>query len=416
MSPRLACFIGCRYILSRKGSRFISLTSLISMGGLVLGVLALIIVLSVFNGSQGIMRDRTLITVPHGAIQADAGFTQWREARAILARMPAIRATAPFIDSEAMVSRQGNHQIARIRGIDPAAEQQIASIAPHIQSGSLELLVPGQRRAIVARQLAASLRVEPGDSINLVLPTLAGDGRNFDLDMHRFTVAGIFDARFTIGANLAYVHLEDSADFMGLDNVDSALQLRLEVDQVRQAAGIVESALALLREHFPDHEFSGMDWSQREASLFNALKLEKVMTTFMLMMIVAVGAFNIVSTLVMIVADKQPDIAILRTMGAGNGTIMGIFIVQGFLTGLVGTLTGTVLGVATVFNFDRISAFIQRLTTPDDMFIISSLPAVLQWSDVLLICGCALLISFLATLYPAWKAARIQPAEILRYE
>ena len=386
------------------------------MGGLVLGVLALIIVLSVFNGSQGIMRDRTLITVPHADIQADATFTQWAEASSFLSALPGIKGTAPFMDSEAMVSRQGNHQIARIRGIDPVAEQAIASIAPHIQTGSLTQLVAGARHAILARQLASALRVVPGDSINLVLPSLAADGRNFNLEMHRFTVAGIFDARFTIGANLAYIHIEDSAAFLGLDTVDEALHLRLDLDQVQQAEAIIETSLALLRARFPDHQFSGLSWSQREASLFNALKLEKVMTTFMLMMIVAVGTFNIVSTLVMIVADKQADIAILRTMGAGQGTIMGVFIVQGFLTGLVGTLVGTLLGVAVVLNFDLIAESIQRLTTPDDMFIISSLPAVLQWSDVLLICSCALLISFLATLYPAWQAARIQPAEILRYE
>lgn len=386
------------------------------MAGLVLGVMALIVVLSVFNGSQGIMRERTLITVPHGDISVDRSFRDWQEIRTLLLEQADISGVAPYINLEAMISQRGYHQVAQVKAIDPVLEGTVSQLQQHMLQGRVDDLQAGERGILLGRALASNLRLLPGDNLNLVLPEMNSDGRNFDLNLHRFTVTGIFDVQFSIGSSLAYIHIEDGADILGLADVADALQLRLQMADINQARAVLSRVLGLLALTFPDYNFHGVDWSTSEASLFNALKLEKVMTSFMLMMIVAIGAFNIVSTLVMVVSDKQADIAILRTMGASQTTVMSIFMVQGFVVGLLGTLAGAAAGLLVVLNFSWVSRLIHYISTPSDMFIISSLPAELHWSDVYLICLCALVISFLATLYPAWKASKIHPAEILRYE
>lgn len=409
-------FIGCRYILAKKGNRFISFTSLISMAGLVLGVFALIVVLSVFNGSQGIQRDRTLITVPHGSISTQEDFSQWQEVRDFLLQDEEIQAAAPYIELEAMLSQQGYHQVAQVKGIEPALETEVSDLDRHMTAGNLESLVEGSHNIVLARGLANTLRLNVGDAVNLVLPELREGSRAVGMKSHRFTVSGIFDVQFRIGSNLAYINLADSADILGLDNSTRALSLRLRLAHIHQARETLDNKLAALSAAFPEQDFSAIGWSESEASLFNALKLEKVMTSFMLMMIVAIGAFNIISTLVMVVSDKQADIAILRTMGAREKTIMAIFLVQGAMVGLVGTLVGAILGIVLVLNFELASGLMRLFNEPSDIYIISTLPAELQWPDVWIVCSCALIISFVATLYPAWKASRIHPAEILRYE
>ncbi|MEX2365678.1 MAG: FtsX-like permease family protein, partial [Pseudohongiellaceae bacterium] len=201
-----------------------------------------------------------------------------------------------------------------------------------------------------------------------------------------------------------------------LDSIGQALRLRLSVTDIDQAGRIVADAISRLEQQFPGQSFQGLDWSIREASLFNALKMEKILIRFLLFMIVVIGAFNIVSTLVMVVNDKQADIAILRTMGAGKHTIMSIFMVQGLIVGVLGTFLGAALGILVTVNFASVSALIENLLAPGNIYLISRLPAELQTSDVILVCLVAPLISFLATLYPAWRASRIHPAEVLRYE
>ncbi|MDT8397254.1 MAG: lipoprotein-releasing ABC transporter permease subunit [Pseudomonadales bacterium] len=412
MLKSLSFFIGTRYILARHDNRFISFTSLISMAGLTLGVLALIIVLSVFNGSQGIMRDRTLITVPHADIYREEGsFSDWRSVRQRLLEEARILAVSPYVQAEAMLSQRGYHQVATIKAIVPDAEMSVSTLEDSMVQGSLSDLQPGRQGIILGRVLAGNLRLNVGDAVNLIVPELQMDSADFRLNMHRFTVVGVFDVRFNIGAELALIHLDDSPGLLGLDSVDEALHLRLKVDDIDAAATIVEQTLAQL-----GPGYGGEDWSIAEASLFNALKMEKIMTTFMLMMIVAIGAFNIVSTLVMVVSDKQADIAILRTMGAGQRSIMGVFMVQGITVGLIGTALGALLGIAIVMNFEFLGALLEGIISPSGVYILSALPAELQRQDVILICSSALIISFLATLYPAYKASRIHPAEVLRYE
>jgi lipoprotein-releasing system permease protein len=415
MFKSIPFLIGLRYILARKNNRFISFTSLISMAGLILGVLAIIVVLSVFNGSQGIMRDRTLITVSHGEIQADASFNQWEEAMAVVRAVSEVSGVAPYIPLEAMLSQRDYHQVTQIKAILPELETRVSSIADNMVQGRLEDLRPRRNGIILGRTLAGDLRLNPGDAVNLVVPGLSGNSR-LTLNMHRFTVVGIFDPQFTIGSTLALIHLDDGSALTTTDDVSAAPRLRIRVADLDKADSVVSDVVDELNRVFPEAGFRGQDWSTMEASLFNALKMEKIMTWFMLMMIVAIGAFNIISTLVMVVSEKRADIAILRTMGASENTIMGIFIVQGTMVGIIGTLAGALTGVLLAANFSKISAVFEAALSPGDLYLITALPSRLQSADVWITCAFALLISFMATLYPAWKASQILPAEVLRYE
>ena len=418
MSPSRipAFFIGLRYILARKDNRFISFTSLISMAGLTLGVLALIIVLSIFNGLQGLQRDRTLITVPHGDISAVPGFTDAEAAIALLSGMDSVAGVAPYMLAEAMLSQRGYHQVTQVRGIDPGREGQVTPIEDNMLAGSLSDLVPGSQRIVIGRALAGNLRLDIGDSVNLIVARSNAAGTDVRSEMHRFVVAGIFDVQFSIGSALALIHIDDSLQLLGINAPGEQLHLRLKFNDIDTAGADVAAGVQLLNNQLPGPDYRGEDWSVTEAALFNALKLEKVMTWFMLMMIVAIGAFNIVSTLVMVVAEKQADIAILRTMGAGQRTVMGIFVVQGSIVGFLGVLCGAVTGILIAVNFPRISSSVEKLLNRDGLYLISSLPSELHWNDVAITCGVALVISFLATLYPAWKASHIMPAQVLRYE
>jgi lipoprotein-releasing system permease protein len=411
-----AFFIGLRYILAKRDNRFISFTSLISMAGLTLGVLALIVVLSVFNGLQGLQRERTLITVPHGDIHAVPGFLDAEAAARALANMDSVIALAPYTLTEALLSQQGYHQVTQVRGIDPGREVQVSPLASSMIAGSLPALQPGAQGIVLGRALAGNLRLDIGDPVNLVVPQSNPAGTGVTLKMHRFTVVGIFDVQFSIGSDLALIHIDDSLPLLGVSEPGEYLHLRLKFNDIDSAGREVAAGVQRLRQLYPGPDYRGEDWSVTEATLFNALRLEKVMTWFMLMMIVAIGAFNIVSTLVMVVAEKQADIAILRTMGASQRTVLGIFLVQGSVVGVIGILLGAASGILIALNFAPISAFIQNAVSPDSLYMLSSLPSRLQWQDVAITCGTALVISFLATLYPAWKASRIMPAQVLRYE
>lgn len=386
------------------------------MMGLTLGVMVIVIVLAIFNGAQGEQRERTLITVPQADIYTEGSFPQWQQASTLLSQQISIESVSPYIALEAMLSKNGIHQVTEVKGIVPELEAQTSEIANSMRQGSLGALRSGERGIVLGRRLANSLRLLPGDTVNLIVPELANASSRLQLNMHTFTVVGIFDVQFSIGSELALIHLDDSAELLKLNSIDEAVRLRLKVDDIFDAANLVNTNLELLSNELPGVDYQGEDWSVSEASLFNALRMEKIMTWFMLMMIVAIGAFNIISTLVMLVSEKKADIAILRTMGAGQRTVMAIFMVQGLLVGVSGTILGAVLGLLIAFNFEFIGELLELLFIPDGMFMLSIIETDIQSSDVLITCLFALFISFLATLYPAWKASRIHPAEVLRYE
>ncbi len=413
-SKQPAIFIGLRYLLAKRNNRF-SFISLISMTGLTLGVMALVVVLSVFNGSQSVMRDRTLITVPHADVSATPAFTTWPQAVDLLRAQPGIAAVAPYTSVDALLSQKGYHAVTQVRGILPDDEVAVSTLSKVMVEGSLDQLQPGKQGIVLGRALANNLRVWPGDAINLLVPQVTAEGKQVSTQMHHFTVVGIFDVQFNIGSDLAYVHLQDSEQLLPAGSLDAAVHLRLKTVDINNADQQVVASLKLLNSELPGPQYHGEDWTITEASLFNALRLEKFMTWLMLMMIVAIGAFNIISTLVMVVAEKQADIAILRTMGAGQGTILAIFLVQGSMVGIIGVSVGAVLGSLVATNFTAIASALEQVLSPDSLYMISSLPTQWRSSDVLITCGVSLLISFLATLYPAWKASRIHPAQVLRY-
>ena len=409
-------FIGLRYILSKKDNRIISFTSLVSMTGLTLGVMVIVIVLAIFNGAQGEQRERTLITVPHADIYTEGNFPEWQQAINILSQQDGIESVSAYTLLEAMLSKNGIHQVTEVKGINPETETLTSEIESSMLHGSLAELRSGDRGIILGRRLANSLRLFSGDAVNLIVPELAKSSSDLQLNMYTFVIVGIFDVQFSIGSELALIHIDDSVELLNLNNIDEAVRLRLKVEDIFNAANLVNRNIDLLASELPGSDYQGKDWSVSEASLFNALRMEKIMTWFMLMMIVAIGAFNIISTLVMVVSEKKTDIAILRTMGASESTIMTIFIVQGLLVGVSGTIFGAGLGLIITANFESIGKLLELLVIPDGMFMLSIIETDIQITDVVITCLVALLISFLATLYPAWKASRIHPAEILRYE
>jgi lipoprotein-releasing system permease protein len=411
MFKPVSLFVGLRYTRTRKRNLFVSFVSVISMLGITLGVLAMIVVLSVINGSTAVMRSETLKSVPHVVIGFPAGGADWEGLASEVQNAAGVRAVAPFLEGEAWIRHQGQDRFIRLRGVEPLAELAVMDGPSTSLQELMGVLAETDNGIVLGSRLARDLGIFSSQSVS-VTPLRSLLGRTLD-DAKGLSVLGAADFVFYGNDSVALVRLDQARELFVNQNV----QLRLKVDDVFQAADIADQALAASGDR------DGLEivpWNVSQRTLFDALRMEKMLTGFMLLMIVMIGAVNIVSTLVMVVADKSADIAILRTMGAGKGAIMGIFIVQGTLAGLSGVLLGTLLGVLVALNLTSISTafenFINNLLAPEQLFMISYLRAELIWRDVLVIGLVALLISFLATLYPAYRAARVQPAAVLRYE
>ena len=408
-------FIGLRYTRAKRRNHFISFISMISMLGIGLGVMALIVVLSVMNGFQKEIRARILGVTPHLQVISDSGqLNDWQHVLDIVAKDPEVRAAAPYVNGQGMVSLNDNVQGVMVRGILPDAEQRLTGLGDKMKHGALSDLRAGGFNIVLGVDLARALGAHVGDTVLLITPQGQITPAGMLPRLKQFHVVGIFEIGMAPYDNaLALINLEDAQKLYRMGDSVSGISGSLHnLDLAPQVAFELEDKL-------PKDTYA-TDWTRQNANYFSVVAMEKKMMFIILSLIVLVAAFNIVSTLVMAVTDKQADIAILRTMGASPKSIMQIFMVQGMLIGLIGMATGVIGGVLIALNIGTIVPFIEHLFgvqfLSKEFYYISELPSDLQKTDVFVVAGMSFLISLLATLYPSWRAAKIQPAEALRYE
>jgi lipoprotein-releasing system permease protein len=409
--------IGRRYLRS-TGNRFLSFISLMSMVGVAIGVAVLIVVLSVMNGFERELRERILSMTSHATVTTfGAGLQDWPALRERALANPAVEAVAPYVEGEALLIGERSDGVSAavaLRGIDPALETQVSAISERLRSGSLELLEPGSYRMLLGAEVAARLGVAAGDTVVAAIAQGTVTPAGVVPRMRRFTVAGVFySGMYEIDNGLALVNLGDAGRLFRTGEDVSGLRLKVS-DPLRAPSVAREVARGM------DGGFLVEDWTQRHANFFRSIELTKRMMFFILLLVVAVAAFNIVSTLVMAVKDKQPDIAILRTLGARPGSVLAIFATQGTVIGLLGTLGGVALGVLLSVNLERLVHGLERLLGTRFMdasvYLMSDLPAHVEAADVTLIAATAFALCCLSTLYPAWRAARTHPARALRHD
>ena len=410
--------VGWRYTRAGRAGRrngFISFISGVSMLGIALGVAALIIVLSVMNGFQKEVTDRMLSVIAHVEIFESQGnaLADWRQTAEQARRLPQVIGAAPFIASQALIARGDDMRGALVRGISPAEEASVTDLAARLKDTTLARLVPGGWGIVLGVELARNLGVRVGDKVTIAAPggqvTPAGLIPRFK----QLTVVGTFDAgHYEYDSGLALIHLDDAAKLFRLEG-PSGVQLRLQ--DLHSARDV---AMQLALQMGPG--VTVRDWTRTNRNWFSAVQLEKRLMFIILTLIVAVAAFNLVSTLVMTVTDKNADIAILRTLGASPRSVMGIFMVQGAAAGVIGTLSGVLLGLVIAFNVDLIVPAIEKLLSvaflPPSVYLISRMPSEPRADDIVPIVAISLLLSFVATLYPSWRASRVQPADALRHE
>jgi lipoprotein-releasing system permease protein len=408
-------FIGLRYTRAKKRNHFISFISLISMLGMALGVMALIVVLSVMNGFQKEIRARMLGATPHLEVVADGGrIADWRSVLDKVVQNPQVLAAAPYVGGQGMLSFGQNVQGVMVRGIAPERETAITELANKVKTGSLSDLRSGEFGIVLGVDLARALGVQVGDKVMLIAPQGMITPAGMMPRLKQFRVVGLFEIGMApYDNNLALINIADAQKLFQLGDTVTGISARLrDVDVAPQVSREIQSRL-------PDDLYAN-DWTHQNSNYFRAVQMEKKMMFIILSLIVAVAAFNIVSTLVMAVTDKQADIAILRTLGASPRSIMKIFIVQGVVIGVIGTLLGTISGIVLALNLDVVVPFIEHLFgvqfLAKDVYYISELPSDLRYHEVAVVSGIAFAISLLATIYPSYRASQTQPAEALRYE
>jgi len=412
---RYELLVGLRYTRAKRRNHFISFISLTSMAGMALGVAALIVVLSVMNGFQQELRNRILAVVSHVQIASSGNrLVDWREVAEIAGSDRHVVAAAPYVNAQGMFAFGSSVRGALVRGVVPDLEEKVADIGRHMKSGSLDALKPGEFNIVLGADLARALGVLPGDKVVLIAPQGQVTPAGVIPRLKQFTVAGTFEVgMFEYDSGLALVHLEDAQRLYQMGARVSGVRLKL--DDLFAARAVARGLMVKL-----SGDLYASDWTRSHANFFRAVEIEKRMMFLILTLIVAVAAFNIVSTLVMLVTDKQPDIAILRTLGATPGSVMQIFVVQGALIGVIGTLVGVAGGVLLGLNIDVVVPAIENALgfkfLAKDVYLIPDLPSDVQAWDVAVIGITSLVLSFLATLYPSWRASRVNPAEALRYE
>ena len=412
---RYEILVGLRYTRAKRRNHFISFISAISMAGIALGVAALIVVLSVMNGFQKELRSRILGVASHVQISGpDNQLTDWQAVAKVVAQDPRVKGAAPFVNAQGMLAAGQQVRGSVVRGILPDREEQVAEIGLHMRAGKLDLLRPGEFGIVLGSELARALGVLNGEKVALIAPQGLVTPAGVIPRLKQFTVVGLFEVgMFEYDSGLALVHLEDAQKLYQMGDAVSGVRLRLE--DLFASRSVARELMAKL-----DATYFATDWTRSHANFFRAVEIEKRVMFIILLLIVAVAAFNIVSTLVMLVTDKQADIAILRTLGASPRSIIEVFMVQGTLIGVIGTVVGLVLGVLVGLNVATVVPFVENLLgfkfLAKDIYYISDLPSDVQVGDVTTIGIVSLVLSFLATLYPSWRASRTNPAEALRYE
>jgi lipoprotein-releasing system permease protein len=417
-------FVGLRYSLAREHSFFVSFITWVSLLGVALGVAILIVVLSVMNGLGSELRDRLLSLSAHASLNAGgAAIPDWRQRIQQLSGAPELVGAAPYLDTDAMQSRQPAMSGAVVRGIDPGMETQVSTIADSMREGKLSDLEPGANRIILGRMLAYQLEVGVGDTITVMTPGngraaiggAAGTRESGSLEggivpvLREFYVSGIFEVGLQEhDSALALVNLQDAEALRGLAGPTG---IRLKFDDVLKAPALARVAVSRLT---PGLRLR--DWTEDNEAYFRAIRIEKTMMALILMLIVAVAVFNIAATLVMVVSDKRTDIAILRTLGMSPRAVLGVFMTQGVLIGWIGTAIGVVLGLCVALNVPFLEQALDLHIMDPDVYYISTIPSETRSVDVIIIAVSALLLTFVATIYPALQAAKTQPAEALRYE
>jgi len=412
--------IGIRYLRSRHRSGFVSFVASMSVIGLALGVAVLVVVLSVLNGFETELRSRMLAVTSHGTISGfEGGIADWRTAQAQAARVPGVRAVAPYIEARGLLANSREVAGSLVRGVLPADEAGAVGLGSRLVKGKLQDLEPGKYRIILGSALAAQLGVQVGQSVVLMAPEGSATPAGFAPRMRRFTVSGIFESgMYEFDRGLALVHLNDAAKLYRLG--DTVTGLRLALDDPFSARQMVQNVARNLDIQGNANGFYVSDWTRDHAIFFRSIELTKSMMFFILLILVVVAAINLIATLVMIVKEKQTDIAILRTIGAAPINVLRMFLVQGALIGLAGTLAGAALGWLLALNVTGVVRAIERAFgiqfLDPSVYLMSDLPSEVHLADVLQVSAVALALAALATIYPAWRASRTLPAEALRHE
>lgn len=416
MFKPISLYIGLRYTKAKRNNHFISFIALVSMIGLTLGVAVLITVLSVMNGFDRELKNRVLGMVPQAMVASNQIMTDWQTTAKELEQKPHVQGVAPFIQLQGMLAAYGQVAPILVTGIDPEYEKNVSIVHDYMFAGKVENLQAGEYGIVIGKQMADNLGLGINDNVTLVLPEATPSPAGVVPRFKRFKIVGIFNVGAEVDAMMGYIALNDAATLLRLP--DGAQGIRLKLDDIFLAPRVSQQMVQELNQDGGRYYYSS-DWTQTHGNLFNAIQMEKTLVGLLLCLIVLVAAFNIVSSLVMVVTDKKSDIAILRTLGASPSTITRIFMVQGTVIGVIGTVAGAILGTILALTISDIVGFVIGVLGADglmDAYFIQYLPSYLRWQDVVVIVNVSLLLSFLATIYPARRAAKIQPAEALRYE
>ncbi|MGB5246788.1 MAG: lipoprotein-releasing ABC transporter permease subunit [Woeseia sp.] len=414
MIQAVELFVGLRYLRAKRRTRFVSFITLISLTGIALGVAALIVILSVMNGFEGELRSRLLSMTAHGFVAAEQGSLQdWGAVREKMLVVDGVEAVAPVVQLEGMIRTGNDLQPVQIDGIDPAAEATVAGRTINFVSGNLEVLQGAERGIVIGRLLAWDLGVDIGDGVVLLIPRASGDGE-MEPVLERFIVRGVFEAGVAEhDSALVLMNINDAARLAGKETGVSALRfLTREVMQAPAVAARLQQSLGA--------QYRTSDWTVENASYFRAIRIEKMMMSLILSLIIGVAAFNIVASLVMVVTDKTTDIAILRTLGMDPNGVVRVFFIQGAVIGWLGVLLGVLAGIVIAINVPTLVPALEQWfgfqIMPGDVYYVTQIPSILEAADVLTIALAAFLLTSLATLYPARRAAHVEPAAALRYE